>query len=744
MPALTTSPKDQHHAQLKRLELLCIGLLILVIVGGLIVGYEIRRNSIAASKAKAAIVASQTLTSPNAHLATVRSKLGFAVTFDTQQFIAEGLIAKPDTSYTTITGSKVLQANAYSSIVITPHVANQSTAEYSANSHLAVTTSIRKDFFDQERQKYGNLSDLDLAEKNFSPISDNLTSYKVTKKTTIMIGGVTYRKLEFDEQSQLLAKQASAIPPLKSYLYLTIQQHRPYAVTVTGLGEKSPALQALDSLIDRISYTTPDTDVQFSSMSIKGLKTDDNSSIQNSLWRYIFPVASAASNRTVQALTPNDLEAVKVVAANEPAVVQIFNGYCAIIGLHNGDTSVEFPQSCSISSGSGFLLSSNGYIGTNGHVISNPPADLVAGAWQSNDPVATRLIAKFFLGTNDDAKIDNFLAVAKQSQQAHDEVLYAIETLNAADFSVRNEKLQYAVKLGNKPIHINHNTASEGKFFTYDKNIVKAELRGVNYNVHDLYDDNGFSASDVAIMKVSGQNYPFIRMGSIQDLVQGDALTVIGYPGLADDNGITDSSDFSQATATKGIVSAIRDTKGNHKKLIQSDVSIDHGNSGGPAFNDQGDVIGLATYGISLPNSSGTFNYMRDIGDLKDLLHKEDISLPQSGPTRDLWIEGLNNFLSAHYDKAIKNFQAVLVIYPQHSLAQKYIDLSKQRIADGDSATNSTAIIIVGTATAVLATSSISLLFVIKYRHKTYRYQYPSTKTQLKNHNKSARRPERS
>ena len=47
---------------------------------------------------------------------------------------------------------------------------------------------------------------------------------------------------------------------------------------------------------------------------------------------------------------------------------------------------------------------------------------------------------------------------------------------------------------------------------------------------------------------------------------------------------------------TKGIVSAVRTEKG--RRLIQSDVSINHGNSGGPLVNEKGQVVAIAVSGV--------------------------------------------------------------------------------------------------------------------------------------------------
>ena len=74
-------------------------------------------------------------------------------------------------------------------------------------------------------------------------------------------------------------------------------------------------------------------------------------------------------------------------------------------------------------------------------------------------------------------------------------------------------------------------------------------------------------------------------------------MTVIGYPAAASQHGLVSmESSLFVPTVTNGHISAIKtDFKGT--PVIQSDAAINHGNSGGPAFNDAGEVIGIATYG---------------------------------------------------------------------------------------------------------------------------------------------------
>ncbi|MXO59018.1 Do family serine endopeptidase [Altererythrobacter salegens] len=90
--------------------------------------------------------------------------------------------------------------------------------------------------------------------------------------------------------------------------------------------------------------------------------------------------------------------------------------------------------------------------------------------------------------------------------------------------------------------------------------------------------------SDLAVLKISGKNdFPFVHFGDSKHARVGDWVIAIGNPfGLG-------------GTVTSGIVSAVyRATGGGaYDRFIQTDASINRGNSGGPLFDMQGNVIGI-------------------------------------------------------------------------------------------------------------------------------------------------------
>ena len=92
------------------------------------------------------------------------------------------------------------------------------------------------------------------------------------------------------------------------------------------------------------------------------------------------------------------------------------------------------------------------------------------------------------------------------------------------------------------------------------------------------------AASDLAVLKIQGNRpFPFVHFGDSGQARVGDWVIAIGNPfGLG-------------GTVTSGIVSAVyRNTGGGaYDRYIQTDASINRGNSGGPLFDMEGNVIGI-------------------------------------------------------------------------------------------------------------------------------------------------------
>ncbi|MCH7755834.1 trypsin-like peptidase domain-containing protein [candidate division KSB1 bacterium] len=133
--------------------------------------------------------------------------------------------------------------------------------------------------------------------------------------------------------------------------------------------------------------------------------------------------------------------------------------------------------------------------------------------------------------------------------------------------------------------------------------------------------------TDIALIKIEGNNYNYIRFGDSENVIIGEWVIALGNPfGLFEIN--------SKPTVTVGVVSAIDRDFGRqsndrvYQDMIQTDAAINQGNSGGPLVNSLGEVIGMNTFiytgsdyntgsiglGFALPSN----HIIRVIKDLKE------------------------------------------------------------------------------------------------------------------------------
>lgn len=110
--------------------------------------------------------------------------------------------------------------------------------------------------------------------------------------------------------------------------------------------------------------------------------------------------------------------------------------------------------------------------------------------------------------------------------------------------------------------------------------VVLSDGRKISGDV--VYSDENL---DLALVKVSGENFPALPLADGSELTQGDRVVLIGNPGGGMPN-----------TVTEGVISAIGpDPFGGKGTWIQTDAAINPGNSGGPLLNVHGDVVGIGT-----------------------------------------------------------------------------------------------------------------------------------------------------
>ena len=134
---------------------------------------------------------------------------------------------------------------------------------------------------------------------------------------------------------------------------------------------------------------------------------------------------------------------------------------------------------------------------------------------------------------------------------------------------------------------------------TYDGTEYQATMVG--------YDEN----NDVAVLKINAETVP-VTLGSSSDMTVGDDIMVIG-------NALGDLS----YTFTDGLITytnrKIQTDNGPVINMFQTNAAINSGNSGGPVYNMDGEVIGIASAKFASAEIEGLCFFI-PIDDVKDKL----------------------------------------------------------------------------------------------------------------------------
>jgi S1-C subfamily serine protease len=93
--------------------------------------------------------------------------------------------------------------------------------------------------------------------------------------------------------------------------------------------------------------------------------------------------------------------------------------------------------------------------------------------------------------------------------------------------------------------------------------------------------------NDLALLKLPGDDYPYLPLSWLDNIAVGQDVYAIGTP----------VDILLSRSVTKGIISAIR--RGKSLTLIQTDASVNPGNSGGPLIDASGKVVGVITLRLS-------------------------------------------------------------------------------------------------------------------------------------------------
>ena len=324
---------------------------------------------------------------------------------------------------------------------------------------------------------------------------------------------------------------------------------------------------------------------------------------------------------------------------SKPAVVRIIDGAAGQIKFEPPGYQGQIYNVSSIALGSGFFISSSGYIATNAHVVST--------THEGEDK------AKQALFWNMVQQIAQQLGKDPRSLNANFINQYS---------SLQNFQLYHHVLI------------PDGSAFPFEIKQYGAPTGESN--------DQG---KDVAIIKIEVKNAPVLQLGDSDKVQLQDHVTVIGYPGAADtfNSGLLSNKSALEATINDGKISARKQTTSG-APILQTNTAATHGNSGGPVINDANEVIGLLTFRGDTVNGQEVsgFSFIVPSNTVMEYV-KSAGATNVEGPTDTLYREGLGYYWDQYYSSAIPKFEEVKRMFPQHSEVDRLIQSSQQAKAEG-------------------------------------------------------------
>lgn len=361
-------------------------------------------------------------------------------------------------------------------------------------------------------------------------------------------------------------------------------------------------------------------------------------------------------------------EGERLAMYSKPAVVRIVDGAVGQILFAPPGISPQSYTVQAIGLGSGFFISSNGYVATNAHVVS-----------MTHDG-------------EDKAKQMLFWQLVQQIAQQYGKDPRSLNTT----FIDQHSTLQ-SFQI------IHHVIIPDGSVFPF-------EIKQYGAPTGESSDQG----KDVAIIKIEVRNAPILKLSDSEKVQLQDHVTVIGYPAAADtfNTGTLSAKSALEATINDGKISAKKQATSG-APILQTSTAATHGNSGGPVLNDANEVIGLLTFRGDTVNgqevsgfafvvpSNTVMEYVRSAG-----------AANTEGPTDTVFREGLDHYWNQYYSSAIPKFEEVKRLFPQHSEVDRLVQSSQQAKAEGKEK-SSFPVWIIGIIVAVLFLIGLLLIIII-------------------------------
>jgi serine protease Do len=216
------------------------------------------------------------------------------------------------------------------------------------------------------------------------------------------------------------------------------------------------------------------------------------------------------------------------------------------------------------------------------------------------------------------------------------------------------------------------------------------------------------SGKDVAILKIDARNLPTLALGDSDRVELGQPIHILGFPGVVLYHDLLDKRSAVEASVTSGRVSSLkRDARG--APVIQTDAAASWGNSGGPAINEQGEVVGILTF-ISVTadetQSVQGFNFLVPANIVREFSRSAGVSLDSPSPFNAVWHEAVAKYVQGDWAGAQPRLDAAARLVPNLADVQRLQTEVQLRLLQSPRGLSPLAI--GGIAAAILAAAAVA------------------------------------
>jgi hypothetical protein len=183
--------------------------------------------------------------------------------------------------------------------------------------------------------------------------------------------------------------------------------------------------------------------------------------------------------------------------------------------------------------------------------------------------------------------------------------------------------------------------------------------------------ESATNQDDVAIVHTTFTDTPSVQLGDSSTVQVQDQLNIIGFPGNGDVSN-TNPTDLLTSSVNTINVSAVKTTDAG-APVIQVGGNVEQGDSGGPALDMSGSVVGIVSFGVAA--TAGSTSFLQASNSARSLIQGLNLNT-NPGKFQTLWSQAVNDYGSTapgHWHKAAQELQQLATNYPQFKAVSKYL-----------------------------------------------------------------------